>query len=159
MCTTNLNELQARFWAMLSIKCQCPFCGVFYICMKLNLETQKTRANYTTIYESIYTASLRAKKVAIHINNKCACKKRNKLKKQLDSVKKNWATLVSTKMKEKIHLMFHEETSTEHLIEFTCASYTKLHPNIKHNNVPASKIYLQVLCRPDDIVSDDVWIC
>jgi hypothetical protein len=59
-------------------------------------------------------------------------------------------------MKEKIHLMFHEETSSEHLIEFTCASCTKLHPNIKCNNVPASETDLQILCRPDDIIADDV---
>jgi hypothetical protein len=68
---------------------------------------------------------------------------------QMQSIRSNWPRLVPNDLKNRIHRLFREETSSERLAEFTCASCAESRLIRERQIVPLSEINLNLLRRPD----------
>ena len=80
----------------------------------------------------------------------CAAKNAEQ-QKHLQEIRHNWPQIVPENVKQWIHHLFREETSSEHLREFTCASCAESKSINDRENVDFSDIDLELLCWPDKI--------
>jgi hypothetical protein len=101
-----------------------------------------------------YTRSLRKGK-------RCHLERHLETNRRLRQVRAEWPRIVPNDLKERIHKLFREQTSSERLKEFTCASCAQSRFVDERAVLPASELDSELLRRPDmhdmdvDTDSDD----
>src|ERR1700683_3386624 len=84
--------------------------------------------------------------------------RRTEANRRLQQVRAEWPRVVPNDLKDRIHKLFREQTSSERLKEFTCASCAQSQFVDERVVLPASELDLDLLQRPDmhdaDVGSD-----